>query len=154
MADIVRQHYADVFRFCSRTLDAQTAEDAAQETFVTAQRLLRSFRGDSSLKTWLLGIAINICRNERRKRKPTLPLQEWDQQNDPSQSLIEAQALRDALAQLDEAHRDTVILHEMEGLTYEECGKALGVPAGTVKSRLHFAFAKLRSLLMEKELAR
>lgn len=147
LAELVRQNYAGVFRFCSRLLDAQHAEDAAQETFYRASKLIRKFRGESEVKTWLFGIALNVCRNEKRKLKVnTLPLQDWDV---PKQSpdLISVNALRAAMSQLDESHRDVVILHEMEGFTYEECASALQIPIGTVKSRLYNAFIKLRRLL-------
>ena len=95
-------------------------------------------------------------RNERRKMKPTLPLQDWDYAPgcNPSEGLIAAQALKGAMSKLDDEHRDVVILHEMEGFTYDECGVALNVPSGTVKSRLHYAFVRLRELLRERETAR
>jgi RNA polymerase sigma-70 factor (ECF subfamily) len=63
--------------------------------------------------------------------------------------LISAQALREALARLSPKYREVVILHEMEGLTYEECARVLRVPVGTVKSRLYYAFKTLRDLLKE-----
>lgn len=148
MAEIVRLFYPDVYRFCSRLVGLNDGEDAALETFVVAQGRIRHFRGDSSLKTWLLGIALNVSRNLSRKRK-TLPLADWDYPScdDPSERLIGAEALRTAVAQLAPEHRDAVILHEMEGLTYEECGKVLGIPAGTVKSRIYHAFKQLRAHL-------
>jgi RNA polymerase sigma-70 factor (ECF subfamily) len=154
MAEIVRRHYAEVYRFCSRIVGVQAAEDAAQETFAKAVPAIRKFRGDCSTRTWLFGIALNICRNDRRKMKPTLPLQDWDMAHDSTANLVDAEALRNALAQLDDAHRDAVVLHEVEGLTYEECARVLDIPAGTVKSRLFYAFEKLRQLLQEPETAR
>lgn len=154
LAEIVRLHYAEVFRFCSRLLNADAAEDAAQETFMKASKLIKSFRGESAIKTWLFGIALNVCRNERRKVKPTLPLQDWDYAENQCENLIEAQALREAMGKLPTEHSEVVILHEMEGLTYDECALALNVPAGTVKSRLHYAFVKLRELLATSETIR
>ncbi|MCH8275519.1 MAG: RNA polymerase sigma factor [Armatimonadetes bacterium] len=153
MADIVRRHYSDVYRFCSRQVGAQAAEDTAQETFVTATRRIRRFRCESTMKTWLFGIALNVMRNQRRKTQ-TLPLADWEyaaRTGNPSDALIEAQALRQALAKLSGEHREVVLLHEMEGFTYEECAEALGVPEGTVKSRLYHAFRKLRGLLEPEE---
>jgi RNA polymerase sigma-70 factor (ECF subfamily) len=150
MAEIVTNHYSEVYRFASRLLDAQHAEDAAQETFLKATKLIKGFRGESSVRTWLFGIALNVCRNERRKMKPTLPLQDWDYPESPGDSLIAAHCLREAMGKLDADHRDAVVLHEMEGFTYAECAEALGVPEGTVKSRLFYAFAKLRELLTEQ----
>jgi len=148
LEDSVRQHYSDVFRFCSRFVGADTAEDMVQETFVTAHRRMKEFAGRSSMKTWLFSIALNHCRNDKRKKKP-LPLEDWHttQTVDGSNSLIEAEAIRTALAQLTSEHREVVILHESQGLNYEECAQVLGIPSGTVKSRLYYAFKKLRELL-------
>ncbi len=152
MADIVRLFYADVHRFCSRFVGVDAAEDATQETFIAAHKRIRGFRGDSSLKTWLFGIALNISRNAKRKRQP-VPLADWDYpaESDPADRLIEAEQLRCALAKLSPEHREVVILHEMEGLSYDECGNLIGVPSGTVKSRLHHAFRQLRSHLQTGE---
>src|SRR4051812_47913855 len=73
IAEIAKQHYTTVFRFCSRRVGVEAAADAAQETFITAQRVLRGFRGDSTLKTWLLGIANNECRRMARSRRLDAP---------------------------------------------------------------------------------
>jgi RNA polymerase sigma-70 factor (ECF subfamily) len=150
---MVRKHYVDVFRFCSRELGAQAAEDATQETFMIAVQRYASFRGESSPRTWLLGIAVNVIRNYRRRMRG-LPLVDWEyaecaSTGDIENQLISAQALREALARLSPKYREVVILHEMEGLTYEECARVLKVPVGTVKSRLYYAFKTLRDLLKE-----
>ncbi len=148
LEEMARMHYADVFRFCARNLNAQTAEDAAQDTFMIAIKQIKKFRGESELRTWLLGIAMNVCRNHRRKLKNSLPLQEWDYlYNETEDSMINAEVLRNALAKLDDNHRDVVLLHEMEELTYEECAHILRIPVGTVKSRLYYAFKKLREII-------
>jgi RNA polymerase sigma-70 factor (ECF subfamily) len=154
MADIVRQFYVDVYRLCSRIVGADAAEDATQEAFIIALQRIRFFRGESTLKTWLFGIALNVTRNLKRKRSP-LPLADWDyaHSEDPSDQLIDAERLRCAMAKLSPEHREVVILHEMEGLSYDECGLVVGVPSGTVKSRLHHAFRQLRLLLEGAESA-
>ena len=108
---------------------------------------IRRFRGDSSLRTWLLGIALNECRRAiRRGGTEPLPL-EVDlvcPVSDDETSVVDRQALAAALARLSDDHRDVVILHELQGLTYEEVAAVLRVPVGTVKSRLHHAFLNLR----------
>lgn len=71
---------------------------------------------------------------------------------DPSKNLIDSQTLREALSQLTPEHREVVILHETEGLNYEECAGIIGVPVGTVKSRLHHAFKNLRLHLAPGEI--
>ncbi len=169
MARIVDTHYDAVFRFCARRIGPDLAPDAAQETFLTAQKRLKSFEGCSSLATWLFGIAHNHCRNLSRKRKMETQLGgAWGTSNvdgdggvadsAPSRihrptsesegALIDRHMLQAALAKLSPEHRDAVLLHEVEGLTYDEVAEVLGVPAGTVKSRLHYAFLNLRSSLL------
>lgn len=156
MEAIVREHYAAVYRFCARRVGPELAQDAAQETFVTAQRSMRKFDGRSSLSTWLFGIAHNHCRNlSRKQRRETCLDEAWlggetmNQEPNREGQLIDRHALRAALAKLSPEHREAVLLHEVEGLSYEEAGHIAGVPAGTIKSRLHHAFANLRRTLQE-----
>src|SRR5688572_29565875 len=151
--DLVDAYYDDVFRVCSKFVGPDGAEDCAQDTFVLANRALTRFRGESSAKTWLFGIAQNACRNYRRKHRETVPLEGWHA-TEPTPDLIEAGALRAALLKLDPEIARLVILKETEGLTYEECAEVFRIPVGTVKSRLHHAFLKLRTLLCDSETTR
>lgn len=152
MAELVRQFHPDVFRFCCRFVGPEGAEDATQDTFINAYRKIRGFRGDASMKTWLFGIAINVIRNDKRKKKQE-QLLDWMEPSapDPSHSVIDSQILKEAISKLSSDHQDVVILHELEGLTYEECAHSLGVPVGTVKSRLFHAFRNLRTMLSPGE---
>lgn len=153
IGEIARGHYDLVFRFCARRIGPDSAADAAQETFLTAQRVIGKYRGDAPLKTWLLGIAHNECRRIVRKRRldpPPLELRE-DPSMNPESAWVDRQALLSAMAKLSPEHRDAVILIELDGLSYEEAGVVLGVPAGTVKSRLHYAFLILRRALFPAE---
>lgn len=147
MDRVVKDHYDAVYRFCARRIGVAKAADTAQETFLTAQRAIKRFRGDSSLRTWLLGIALNECRRAvRRGGSEPLPL-DLDLACPLAESergFIDRQALATALSRLSEEHRDVVVLHELQGLTYEETATVLNVPVGTVKSRLHHAFLNLR----------
>jgi RNA polymerase sigma-70 factor (ECF subfamily) len=148
MARLVDAHYDAVYRFCARRVGAQLAEDLAQETFIVAQRQLRNFESRSSLSTWLFGIAHNQVRNAVRKRK--LEPVDWTMDagtTNPESTLIDREALRKALGGLSEEHREVVLLHEVEGLSYDEAAEVLGIPPGTVKSRLHHAFLNLRRAL-------
>ena len=173
MAKIVDSHYDAVFRFCARRIGPDAAQDAAQETFLTAQKRIKSFAGNSSMGTWLFGIAHNHCRNIARKRKmeghgyqvfgDRCSGSESDPDNlstrepenlktlNPARQIIDRQALRQALGELSPDHREVVLLHEVEGLTYQEAAEVLGVPEGTVKSRLHHAFLNLRRALIGTE---
>lgn len=144
--DLVDAYYDDVFRVCSKFVGPHGAEDCSQDVFVAASKAWKKFRGDSAPKTWLFGIAQNVCRNYRRKHRDSVPLDGWEAAV-PSPDLIEAGALRAALLKLDPEIARLVILKETEGLTYEECAEVFRVPVGTIKSRLHNAFMKLRTLL-------
>lgn len=147
MERIVRDHYDAVYRFCIRRIGPVLAEDVAQNTFLTAQRALGRYRGESTLRTWILGIALNECRRAgRRQRIVPLPLEiDLACPEAPDEgAFVDRRALEQALAKLSEEHRDVVLLHELQGLTYEETALILGVPVGTVKSRLHHAFLNLR----------
>ncbi|MFQ3586743.1 MAG: sigma-70 family RNA polymerase sigma factor [Fimbriimonadaceae bacterium] len=160
LADLVHEHYDAVHRFCALRVGPDLAPDAAQETFLTACRKLRTYRGDGRLTTWLFGIANNHCRNLARKRR--MNTLEW---LDPavtdsaarrtpspdSEAAIDRELLRSALRSLSAEYRDVVLLKEVEGLTYDEVGAVLGIPAGTVKSRLHHAYRQLRAALLGEE---
>jgi len=152
IAAIAREHYDMVYRFCARRVGVDAAADTAQETFITAQKALPKFRGASALTTWLLGIANNECRRMSRRRRcepPMIELVEHGSAEHHEETIINRQALQQALAKLSPEHREVVLLHEVEGLSYEEAALVLGVPVGTVKSRLHHAFANLRKSLTD-----
>lgn len=155
MAEIAREHYSAVYRFCVRRVGVDRAADVAQETFLTAQKALPKFRGESSLSTWLFGIAHNECRRaSRQSRGEPMPL-ELDESligaSGGENALVDREAIRTALARLTQEHREVVLMHEIEGMTYDEIAVVLSVPAGTVKSRLHHAFLNLRKVLCPTE---
>lgn len=150
MAEIAADNYAAIFRFCARRLGPDLAADAAQETFLIAQKAIKRFDGSSALSTWLFGIALNTCRNLARKRRTEMSYEHaWEvAAKEPGESaLVDREALRGALKKLSPPHLEVVILHELEGMTYEEAATIIGVPVGTVKSRLHHAFLDLRRFL-------
>lgn len=155
IADLAKKHYDMVFRFCARRVGTDRAADVAQETFLTAQRIVRKFRGDSSPSTWLLGIANNECRREiRRGKLPTFQIafaENLAVDDRDHSAFIDRESLRDAFRRLSEEHREIVIMHELDGLSYEEIANVLEIPLGTVKSRLHHAFANLRKFLTTEE---
>jgi RNA polymerase sigma-70 factor, ECF subfamily len=153
MARIVAEQYAPVYRFCARRIGGELAKDAAQETFLTAQRILKRFNGTCTLLTFLLGIANNQCRNMARKNRMEMSFSEvWEGSSESSErSVIDRETLRQALKALTPDHREVVVMHELEGLTYEEIATILAIPAGTVKSRLHNAFIQLRQKLIPAE---
>lgn len=157
MAQIVREHYASVYRFCARRIGEELGKDAAQEAFITAFKTLRRYNGSSTLLTWLLGIAHNHCRNMARKARTDITMDLWESAGASSgnfsleNALVDKEALRAALRRLSVEHREVVVLHEIEGLSYEEAALILAVPVGTIKSRLHHAFLALRKQLSPAE---
>lgn len=129
------------------------AEDLTQEIFVALYQSLSHFRGESSLATWSYQVALNHClKYAGRPRPVTVPYD--DARGQPAPDILgpaHQSARRELSGQLDSAladlspgHRDAVILHELHEMTYAECAAVLGVPVGTVKSRLSTAFRRLR----------
>lgn len=132
------------------------AEDVTQEIFCDLHRSIGAYRGDSALATWVYRVALNHClKHLQRRRAEVLPLEEQqlpcdDRRSDPERSATHAELseqLRKALARLSDPHSEVVVLCEMHGLTYKECAEVVGIPVGTVKSRLSTALRQLRGLL-------
>ena len=132
------------------------AEDLLQEIFVDLYRSMATFRGDSSLTTWTYRVALNHCLKYAGRSHPiTVPYDEArDEREAEHHSPVRQAARRElsnqvhtALDGLSADHREVVILHELQDLTYRECAAILQVPVGTVKSRLSHAFRRLRERL-------
>ena len=157
--------YGLLFRL---TENAEEARDLTQETFLRAFQNIGRFRGEADLRTWVYRIAINQARNRwrwwrRRRRDSTVSLDETQGQSnqpliatlaqsseDPEQQTLAHErelALRSALQRLGRAYRETVILRDIEGFTYEEIATTLGINVGTVKSRLARGRQELRRKL-------
>lgn len=141
---VMRNHEDRVFSVCLRILgDRERALDATQDTFLTVFRKASQFEGRSAVGTWIYRIAVNACYDQLRKtqRRPTESLPEHVDPTDPSaEEAIESAALRpeieSALSQLPADFRNAVILSDLEGLPLPEVAEVLGVPVGTVKSRV------------------
>jgi RNA polymerase sigma-70 factor (ECF subfamily) len=141
---VMRNHEDRVFSVCLRILgDREKALDATQDTFLTVFRKASQFEGRSAVGTWIYRIAVNSCYDQLRKtqRRPTESLPEHVDPTDPSaEEAIESAALRpeieSALSQLPADFRNAVILSDLEGLPLPEVAEVLGVPVGTVKSRV------------------
>jgi RNA polymerase sigma-70 factor (ECF subfamily) len=155
---LVRRHQSTVRNFLRRLTVGQhaLADDLAQDTFIEAYRHLDRFRGSSAFSTWLLGIAYNRFRSERRRQRDTV---EWtgdlaerdllagNEATTPPVSLDLQQDLAAALEHLPGPERSAVHLCYAEGLTHEEAARVLGCPLGTVKTLVLRAKAKLRDAL-------
>lgn len=133
--------------------DDDLAQDYAQEAWIRAIRALPSFRGDSRFSTWLHRIAVNAAlqalrkAETRRKRQGPVP-DEVPIAPRHRDSLLQ-QRLEEALDGLPQGMRRVLILHDVEGYTHEEIGDVLGVTAGTSKSQLSKARAKMRAMLAD-----
>jgi RNA polymerase sigma-70 factor (ECF subfamily) len=154
--------YPTVFRL---TGCAEDALDLLQEAFLRAYEKLDRFHGESSFYTWVYRIAVNLALSDRRRRRhePGAFLREEPAGDragdDPSAPLERAERderIQEALDALAPDHRAVVVMKEFDGLRYEEIGAVLGVPVGTVRSRLHRARCELRERLrslVEEDLA-
>lgn len=163
--EIVREHAAAIVNLArAMTGSDADADDLAQETFVRAWRGFSRFRGESSVRTWLHGIALNVIRTHRGKRSRAGQLFQFLSRRDagdeepmerlPASGDLEGQiAARDAidraLATLPPDLRETLVLRDVQGLDYREISAMLGVPIGTVESRIFRARQRLKPLLEE-----
>jgi len=111
------------------------ADDALQDTWLAACRALATYRGDAQFSTWLIAIAIRTARR-RLDLVRTFDAVADDLPAPPSASVAEAIDLDRALVLLPDGQRAVVLLHDVEGLTHDEIGQLLGMPAGTSRSLL------------------
>lgn len=138
---------------CVYLRDEQLAADAVQETFLKAYLALDGFRGDSSEKTWLIRIAVNVCHSMRRSgwmryvdRRITL-----DKLPEPAANAdYGLTELTLDIMRLPQKLIDVVLLHDYQGFTVRETAQLLGIPHQTVNSRLQKAHQLLRIVLSEK----
>ncbi|MCK5242574.1 sigma-70 family RNA polymerase sigma factor [bacterium] len=141
-------------------LNSEEAEDIAQEVFVRAYRSLGKFRQESGFFTWLYRIAVNIVytqakKNARRrvlydealKEREYLQPQSFDSPEIPAQSGELREMILRAINQLDHRFRQVIVLKELEGMDVSEVAQILGLPEGTVKSRLFRAREDLRHII-------
>jgi RNA polymerase sigma-70 factor (ECF subfamily) len=166
---LVNERSGEIFGLLYRlTENSEEARDLTQETFLRAFQSIGSFRGEADLRTWIYRIAINQARNRwrwwrRRRRDSTVSLDSSDGQtnqplisklvegsNNPEQETLaheRERVLRAALKNLGRAYRETVILRDIEGFSYEEIAEMLEISIGTVKSRLARGRQELRRRL-------
>jgi RNA polymerase sigma-70 factor, ECF subfamily len=156
--ELVRRYRNDVYGLSYHFLrNREEAWDVSQEVFIKAYRSLGRFRGDAGIKTWLLRIAANHCKDQFKKRRlPTVSLDAMPTQDyfpaasDPAKELAHSElgaAIQQALDGIPEKHRVAFILREFEGLSYKEMAEVMNCSEGTVMSRLHHARKKLQNKL-------
>ena len=159
---IVRLHEKPLYALALRTLRSpEDAADALQETFLKAWTGLNGFRGGSKLSVWLYRIMLNVCTDALRRRKETVSLTRYEDEESAEQELpderydpariVERQDLRarvrTAVERLPEDFRRPLLLREFGGLSYEEIAGLLDLPAATVKTRIYRARQKLYAML-------
>lgn len=163
---LVERYQGRAYRLAARLLgDADLARDAVQEGFLKAYGSLGRFEGRSGFYTWLYRLVFNLCIDMKRRDRSSRHV-EWNDEtaarlaptdDTPPDSgpAIEFDrgelrvALAQAVEQLPEEARRTLLLREVDGLSYAEIAGALGIPKGTVMSRLHHARRRVRQLLVE-----
>jgi RNA polymerase sigma-70 factor, ECF subfamily len=158
--ELVRRHQSAVVTLARvLTSGRGDAEDLAQDVFVRAWRSIGTFRGDSTFRTWLHRVAINVIRTSQSQQGRLLRIftargRDEGPSPDPASGeepvdaiLARRQAIDRALATLPDELRVAVTLRDLQGLEYQEIAEALDVPIGTVESRIFRARQKLKPLL-------
>jgi len=170
---LVERYQGRAYRLALRVLrDEERARDAVQDAFLKAYVNLDRFEGRSSFYTWLYRLVMNLCLDARRRdhsariietpepadldrlgspdARPADEMTFREHEQGPEAALDRGQlraALARAIDELPDAARETLILREVEGLSYAEIAEALEIPKGTVMSRLHYARRRVQELL-------
>ena len=153
---VVEQHRRSVYQLCYRFVgNHEDANDLSQDVFLRAYRGLRGFRAQSSLKTWLYRIGVNVCLNwVGAKKLPSEPI--GDQQfidvraQSPSDRMLkdeQAARVRAAIAELPPRQRATLILRMYNEMSHKEIADVLGSSVGAVKANFFHALGNLKKLL-------
>jgi RNA polymerase sigma-70 factor, ECF subfamily len=152
---LMQRHERRVYNLAYRMLGGpEDAHDATQDAFLSCFRHLPSFRGDAAFSTRLHRIAVNACYDMVRRRKPAASLEgdlvEPPTTGDHADQAAASADVQRALLEVPPDFRMVLILHELQDLPLEDISRALDVPVGTVKSRLHRGRVALgRALLGE-----
>jgi RNA polymerase sigma-70 factor, ECF subfamily len=167
---LVREYERRVFGIVLRMIGSPAeAEDVAQEVFVQVFKAIGSFRGESKLSTWIYRIAINLCKNrskalkarhagehaelETAEERGTIgdarraPLAQIARPDDMLAGKQVERIVQHAILELEPSFRECLVLRDVEDVSYEEIGVITGLPAGTVKSRIHRARAQLKEIV-------
>ncbi|HEX6230534.1 MAG TPA: sigma-70 family RNA polymerase sigma factor [Actinomycetota bacterium] len=146
-AVLVERHERRVYNLALRmTGKEEDARDATQEAFLAALRKLSSFRGEAAFTTWLHRVTVNACYDLLRKRQRAPLLDRGDEDNpepepppapDHADRAVLSVDVQRALLEVPVDYRAVMILHDVQDLPQEEVAEILGIPIGTVKSRLH-----------------
>ena len=150
---LVHRHERRVYNLAYRMLGREEdAKDATQDAFLSALRKLSTFRGQAAFTTWLHRVTVNTCYDLlRRRRRDPVPADLHEQTGpavaDPATSVSSAVDVQRALLGVPEEFRSVLVMHDALDMGYDEIAEALGIPTGTVKSRLHRGRVALARLL-------
>jgi RNA polymerase sigma-70 factor (ECF subfamily) len=159
--DLMKEYGHEVWSYAYvMTRRREAADDLMQEVFLSAFRLMHTFRGESSMKTWLLSMTRNKCLNYLKSsflRKVTLMdrIHSTLTVHSAEQELldrIQTQEIWNIVMKLPIKYREVILLEAHYGYTEQEMADILGVPNGTIKSRLHRARAKVEQAIKEGDL--
>ena len=160
--ELYQQHASRLYNLAYRMAGtADAADDLLQDIFLLAYRKLGSFRGESSLGTWLYRLAMNHCLDVLRSRQARMG-QQTDSLDEEAAHVPVARTpigavsridLERAIGQLPPACRAAFLLHDVEGFGHQEVGTILGISEGTSKSQVHKARLRIRSYLTQPHLS-
>lgn len=167
---LVRRHQGGLMNYFFRMLwNRQTAEDLTQEVLVRVFTHVESYQATAKFTTYLYRIARNCCIDHFRRTKRERRVASLDAENVEGQSLADALAVVadgpeeelskkelverviGAISSLSEEHREVLVMSEVQGMRYADISEALGIPVGTVKSRMFNAMKRLREKLVGLE---
>ena len=174
LAPLVARWQEPLFRFTCRLLERpEDARDVCQETFLRVLRQSSRFQDGARFSTWMYQIALNLCRDQLRRRRRWRFLSAGMQEDDrgdgtgaiedrpaegegPADVLARQErraAVAEALRELPPEQREVLILKEYEGLKFREIAAVLGCPESTVKSRMYYGLSGLRAALARRGIA-
>lgn len=159
--ELVHRHKEKVRNIVYLTLNERdSADDIAQDVFITVYRSLKNFRFESLFTTWLYRITVNQCKDHLRRktvRRIIIPFK--DNQEDPGYEISPensntSEIVRSAISKLPDKMRIPLVLKDIEGFSYQEIAETMQCEIGTVKSRIFRAREGLKKILqpLEKEL--
>lgn len=157
-AALITRYKGHVFRYALGMLgNRMDAEDAAQEAFIKAYYALAKLDNEYAFSSWIVRIVANVCKDRLKKRAKLAELESMEEQDEAkvadlrAPDGVEQLTLEDGLNHLSTEHREILVLHEIQGYSYEEIAAIIEVPIGTVKSRLYAARMSLRRELRRED---
>lgn len=152
LRELVRRYEGPVYGFLSRHTGGRDVDDLYQETWIRVVRSAARFDPGKRFSTWLFQIAVNLCRDRARRATPEPTGLDGIEltARDSAEATDAALDARRLLRSLPEAHRSVLVLRYYHGFSEDEVAEMLDCPRGTIKSRLHYAIARLKELVRER----